>query len=555
MAVLYDGCQPSLLTHLHWCVLHQLAGGLPGYNMRTGLLVFLSLLRLFSTVHAAVERRQDAVQAVFVDPLLGVILEPLGITPVGQPLNSGTTESPTATPTSACGAEQPTSSVDNVVKPTSASPSSSVLSTSTSASSTGSSSVPTPSATSTKLVFAHHIVGNTYNYTQSSWASDISLAASKGIDAFALNIGADSWEPGQVSNAYAAARILNTTFKLFISFDMTAFPCASPDNGATIRQLIQNYATHPNQLLYNGKTFVSSFSGQDCTFGAGSVNQGWINTVKNGLNTYFVPSFFVDPGTFSTYSVMDGAFGWNSGWPMGDYDINFSPDQSYISNLGNRSYMAAVSPWFFTHYGPDTYNKNFIYRSDDWLLAERWEELIANRSAVTFVEVNTWNDYGESHYVGPIEGVQPMSQAWVNGFEHTGWLDLIAYYAAAFKTGTYPKITRDRTFLWARLFPAAATATNDSVGKPNNWQWTQDYLWAVVQLTAPANVTLTCGPSTSTTRVPAGTTKLKLPLTANCAVSSTITRGAKNTTFAPSGMVFSTTPATYNFNAFVAASP
>lgn len=33
---------------------------------------------------------------------------------------------------------------------------------------------------------------------------------------------------------------------------------------------------------------------------------------------------------------------------MGDYDINFDPDQSYISNLGGRSYMAAVSPWFFT---------------------------------------------------------------------------------------------------------------------------------------------------------------------------------------------------------------
>jgi glucan endo-1,3-alpha-glucosidase len=32
------------------------------------------------------------------------------------------------------------------------------------------------------------------------------------------------------------------------------------------------------------------------------------------------------------------------------------------SSLSKRSdgnvYMATVSPWFFTHYGPDTYNKN-----------------------------------------------------------------------------------------------------------------------------------------------------------------------------------------------------
>jgi hypothetical protein len=30
------------------------------------------------------------------------------------------------------------------------------------------------------------------------------------------------------------------------------------------------------------------------------------------------------------------------------------------------------------------------------------------------------DDYGESHYIGPIEGAQPMSDAWVNGFDHQG---------------------------------------------------------------------------------------------------------------------------------------
>lgn len=124
---------------------------------------------------------------------------------------------------------------------------------------------------------------------------------------------------------------------------------------------------------------------------------------------------------------------------MGDYDANFTTDLTYIDNLSRKSYMGAVSPWFFTvsncfkthgvrasthvalqHYGPDTYNKNWIYRSDDWLFAERWEMLIANRNRVNFAEVVTWNDYGESHYVGPIEGIQPMSQSWVDGFDHQG---------------------------------------------------------------------------------------------------------------------------------------
>lgn len=46
--------------------------------------------------------------------------------------------------------------------------------------------------------------------------------------------------------------------------------------------------------------------------------------------------------------------------------------------------------------------------------------MIANRDKVDVVEVITWNDYGESHYIGPIEGSQPNSQAWVDGMDHTG---------------------------------------------------------------------------------------------------------------------------------------
>lgn len=33
---------------------------------------------------------------------------------------------------------------------------------------------------------------------------------------------------------------------------------------------------------------------------------------------------------------------------MGDYDINTDADKLYIKNLGGRTYMAGVSPWFFT---------------------------------------------------------------------------------------------------------------------------------------------------------------------------------------------------------------
>lgn len=52
-----------------------------------------------------------------------------------------------------------------------------------------------------KVVFAHHMVGNTFPYTVNDWADDIALASANGIDAFALNIGTDSWQPTQIKNA------------------------------------------------------------------------------------------------------------------------------------------------------------------------------------------------------------------------------------------------------------------------------------------------------------------------------------------------------------------
>ncbi|KAI8970639.1 glycoside hydrolase family 71 protein [Trametes punicea] len=433
-------------------------------------------------------------------------------------------------------------------------------------------------STQTPAVFAHVIVGNTYNYTITNWLNDIALAASNGIDAFALNVGSDAWEPSQVANAYAAAGQYNANrtgistsgttgtnnatvaaFKIFLSFDMSALPCSRPSDAQLLQTYIKTYANNTGQMLYNGRVLISTFAGESCTFGASSLNQGWLNAVKpsNGSlpGVWFVPSFFIDPSTFPGLTVIDGAFNWNSAWPMGNYNITFGPDLSYITNLGHRTYMAAVSPWFFTHYGPNSFNKNFIYRGDDWLLAQRWEMLVQNRMLVPLTEVLTWNDFGESHYVGPIEGMQPMSQAWVNGFDHEPWLNLMHHYIAAYKTGSYPPITKDRVFMWGRLYPANATAP-DPVGKPANWQWAQDYLWAITLLTAPANVTLSCGTSSQTTRVPAGLSKLKLQLSANCAAKATVVRNSKTAlSFSPAGFSFNMHPPSYNYNAFVAASP
>ncbi|KAG8932422.1 hypothetical protein FRC03_011917 [Tulasnella sp. 419] len=416
---------------------------------------------------------------------------------------------------------------------------------------------------SSKLVVAHFMVGNTYSYTSATWLKQIQLAAAQGIDAFALNIGGyDSWTDTQLSSAYNTATSSGTGFRMFISFDATAIPC--DNNGANlIRRYISTYAGHAAQLKdAQGRAYFSNFAGESCTFGRGSVDAGWRYVTKEGLpSTVFLPSFFTDPASFSsTYPTsMDGYFLWNGGWPMGNYQINWGPDAQAIAGTRNGRpnalYMAAVSPWFFTHYGPNSWNKNWIYRADDWMYIKRWEDLFAHRNEIDLVQIVTWNDYGESSYIGPIEKDQPNSQAWVNGFDHNGWLKLVKYYATGFKNGAYPPITQDQIYLWARPHGKNDVASSDSVGRPNNADWTQDYLWAVLFSTGTGTLTLSSGSNTQSFNVVAGVNRFQLAQNVG-GVNARLVRGSTTIfNFTPSGFTFTHSPSTYNFNAYVASYP
>ncbi|ADV23630.1 glucan endo-1,3-alpha-glucosidase agn1 [Cryptococcus gattii Ru294] len=367
-----------------------------------------------------------------------------------------------------------------------------------------------PKASSTKALYAHHMVGNTYSYTQSIWANDISLASAAGIDGFALNYGRDTWQPARIADAYAAAKAQGS-FKLFLSLDVSSLSCSSASDAATHAASIATYANHSAQAMYNSKVLVSTFSGESCTFGQGSVSAGWtyfrsLLTAK-GISIYFVPSIFSDISTYSSDSWMDGEFNWNGGWPTGNTALDTSSDTSYMSALGSKGYMAAVSPCFFTYYSPSSYNKDWIYRSDDWLLARRMEQIISMRNSFDMAEIISWNDYGESHYIGPIRADQPNSQGWTTGMPHTAWLNLVAYYAPAFKTGSYPSAS-DQMILWTRPHPKAATPTAPTCARPSNWNNTDDNLYVWVALKAAATVTITSGSNSGSWYLQAGVNKV-----------------------------------------------
>ena len=148
------------------------------------------------------------------------------------------------------------------------------------------------------------------SYTVTEWANDIALASSKGLDALVLNIGIDSWQPARVADAFTAAANAGSTFKIGFSFDMTSLSCSSAGDVTVLQNYINTYSSHPNVLQYNNKILITTFAGESCTFGQGSVDAGWNFALKTGSlpAVYFIPSFFVAPDTFPTYTSTDGQF-------------------------------------------------------------------------------------------------------------------------------------------------------------------------------------------------------------------------------------------------------
>lgn len=341
-----------------------------------------------------------------------------------------------------------------------------------------------------RLVFAHFITGLTANYTASDWSSECELAASHGIDAFVLNVGLpEDWQLQQVGNAYEAANVVNTTFgkpfKVFLSLDMSVIQSAED-----VTTWVTTFVPLPAQLLINGRPLVSTFSGEANNLGASDLSSGWEAAVKEPLaaadpplDVLFIPVWSnLDPDSaVSNHAVVDGIMTWNP-WPRGLNSTNMANDIKFQRNAkaSKKLYMAAVSPCFFTHYS----EKNWIYRSDDNLYISRWKELIAMPSPPDFIQILSWNDLGESHYIGPQLGIPPRNTTWLNGFDHQSWLKMSEYFIEWYKTGSPPLIQEDTVYFNYRPHSINAVATSETLPPPTNASLSVDAIYASTFLTS-----------------------------------------------------------------------
>ncbi|RDW82909.1 hypothetical protein BP5796_04400 [Coleophoma crateriformis] len=315
---------------------------------------------------------------------------------------------------------------------------------------------------SSKYVFAHVVVGNTAAHTVDTWKTDISLAAAAGIDAFALNIAyPDTNIPTQVANAFTAAEAMftnGTDFQLFFSFDYLGGGQPWAATGTqSVASYLTKYKTSSAYFLYNGLPFVSTFEG------TGNI-QDWAQggTIRSTVgDVYFVPDWtsLGTSGISAALPDIEGFFSWDM-WPNGAADMSNTTDLAWKDAVSPKTYMMGVSPWFFhsTVGGQD-----WVWRGDD-LWADRWEQVMEVKP--DFVEIVTWNDFGEAHYIGPIHSEDEIAAGaadFVNGMPHDSFRDLLPYYISQYK-GTNYTITEDLMQYWYRTAPTTGGSAGTVTG-------------------------------------------------------------------------------------------
>ncbi|KAK3497175.1 glycoside hydrolase [Neurospora hispaniola] len=287
-----------------------------------------------------------------------------------------------------------------------------------------------PFAQAAKEVFAHFIVGNARYYDLPDWQDDIRLAQKASIDGFVLNIASqDESNANSLANAFRAANAAN--FKLFFSFDYNA---QAPWSKDAVTSLINRWADERSYFKPDNtyRPLVSTFEGPDYA-------EDW-HDIKDKTNCLFVPdwsSLGAANAATKAGGIVDGLFSY-AAWPKGPSAMTTEMDEQYRTALKGRPYIMPVAGWFYTNL--PSWNKNWLWKGDE-LWDTRWQQIIEFQPE--FVEILTWNDYGESHYIGPVRekslGLFQSANAPLNYAEnmpHDGWRRLLPYYIQQYKQGS-----------------------------------------------------------------------------------------------------------------------
>ncbi|KAJ7726597.1 glycoside hydrolase family 71 protein [Mycena olivaceomarginata] len=271
------------------------------------------------------------------------------------------------------------------------------------------------------------------------------------------------------------------------------------------------------------------------------------------------------PGSFVSNSNADCGFAWNAAWPNTnnqplDANITTTLDQQYISDLGSKAYMMRTFPFrpgslHITE--QTTYSKNWIFYSD-WLYQSRWDEVLQVQPQ--FVEIVTWNDFGESHYIGPLHGNNsPIyaggptgAERWVNGMPHDAWRDVAQVYISAFKSGaSTPTVTTDELVYYYRPNPKGTTCSDTVAPQPTGYQYDDDFVFVIALLKSAGTVTITSGSKRSEAIFPLPLVSILSRYLWALGRRTSLSRALQQASMETEGLQITNQCSVYNFNAYV----
>lgn len=366
---------------------------------------------------------------------------------------------------------------------------------------------------------------------------DVTNAANLGIEGFFYNVVADSLPGGTATwrwtehmmMCYAAAKQYSDAntpgFKIAPCPTMLgvsnktgtlADPIFWADQLAPILQ-------HEVQYMFGGKAVLGLYRFDLMP------PQWYTDFAARLLNTYGISIYCVvsyvgnNTADFTPYLPLfqSGVFGALHVWGVPAYTVapaSIFPAYRAWAATNGITYCCGIGPaWENDRPDPDIASLKQTEGYGVKVMQNQWESAILNNDS--WVQLVSWNDHEEQHGIRPTTGYQ-----WV---PH----DITAYYAARYRTGTYPTITRDAIYYHHRMM--AGNVTYDpsmQTAGPYTFTVSQpvDKVIVTAFLTAPADVTITTGGVATTVTAPAGVSTLAAPFAANDIPTFRVVRGGVN---------------------------
>lgn len=333
------------------------------------------------------------------------------------------------------------------------------------------------------------------SYQIKDMRTEVRRAVAAGLDGFSVNlIGTHgSSSDSRLSLLLEAAADISPAFSITLMPDL--YPAQVPVPTPTeMAEYLATVGRHPNvHRTEQGRLVVAPF-GADREGAAYWTQVLVLMRQLYGEDPFFVPCLLdYWRSAPSMAPISDGLSAWGYR-NVGADESNDVAGMARDAHARGKLWMHPVA------YGDSRPSKATYNESANTSLL-RHTFTTASKESAEWVQVITWNDYAENTFVSPSPSI--------------GWavLDLVSYYADAFRSGHAPHITRDVGYLSYRrqfhttpgsLQPVSPTARAGTAPR--------DQIEALAFLRKPARLIIRVGETLKKRRVGAGVKVLRAPL-------------------------------------------